>query len=154
MFFSQGFLGTTAPFYLDLATVYFAILPFLLAFSIYFAVKKEYKKHFISQAIILVTTLTIVVIFEIGVRISGGFLEYSKYSNVSFDFMLIFLTIHILIAIAAVGGWLFLFISSYKDYKNNSFDRKKHKRIGKAIFVALTISSIMGICIYTFLFVF
>ena len=154
MFFSQGFLGTTAPFYLDLATVYFAILPFLLAFSIYFAVKKEYKKHFISQAIILVTTLTIVVMFEIGVRISGGFLEYSKYSNVSFDFMLVFLTIHILIAIAAVGGWLFLFISSYKDYKNNSFDGKKHRKIGKAIFVALTISSIMGICIYTFLFVF
>ena len=53
---------------------------------------------------------------------------------------------HILIAIAAVGGWLFLFISSYKDYKNNSFDGKKHKKIGKAIFVALTISSIMGIC--------
>ena len=154
MFFEKGFLGTSAPFYLDLATIYFAILPFLLAFSIYFAVKKEYKKHFISQAIILGITLSIVVIFEIGVRISGGFLEYSKYSNVSFDFMLVFLTIHILIAIAAIGGWLFLFISSYKDYKNNSFDGKKHRKIGKAIFVALTISSIMGICIYTFLFVF
>ena len=154
MIFSTGFLGTSAPFYLDLATVYFAILPFLLAFSIYFAVKKEYKKHFISQAIILGTTLTIVVIFEIGIRISGGFLEYSKYSNISFDFMLIFLTIHILIAIAAVGGWLFLFISSYKNYKNNLLDGKKHRKIGKAIFVALTISSIMGICIYTFLFVF
>lgn len=154
MIFSTGFLGTSAPFYLDLATVYFAILPFLLAFSIYFAVKKEYKKHFISQSIILGTTLTIIVIFEIGIRISGGFLEYSKYSNVSFDFMLVFLTIHILIAIAAVGGWLFLFVSSYKDYKNNLLDGKKHKKIGKTIFIALTISSIMGICIYTFLFVF
>ena len=154
MFSLQGFLGTTAPFYLDLATVYFTILPFLLAISIYLAVKKEYKKHFISQAIILGTTLVIVVIFEIGVRISGGFLEYTKYSNVSFDFMLVFLIIHILIAIAAVGGWLFLFISSYKAYKNNSFDGKKHKKIGKAIFTALTISSIMGICIYLFLFMF
>ena len=154
MLFSKGFLGTTAPFYLDLATVYFAVLPFLLAFSIYFAIKKEYKKHFISQAIILSLTLLIVVIFEIGIRISGGFLEYSKYSNVSFDFMLVFLSVHILIAIAAVGGWLFLFISSYKDYKNNSFDGKKHKKIGKAIFTALTISSIMGVFIYLFLFVF
>ena len=66
MFSLEGFLGTSAPFYLDLATVYFAFLPFLMAFSIYFAVKKEYKKHFISQAIILGTTLVIVVIFEIG----------------------------------------------------------------------------------------
>lgn len=154
MVFEKGFLGTTAPFYLDLTTVYFAVLPFLLAFSIYFAIKKEYRKHFISQAIILGITLIIVVIFEICIRISGGFLEYSKYSNVSFDFMLIFLTIHILIAIAAVGGWLFLFISSYKDYKNNTFDGEKHKRIGKAIFISLTISSIMGVFIYLFLFVF
>jgi putative membrane protein len=154
MIFSEGFLGTTAPFYLDLATIYFAILPFLLAFSIFYAVKKEYKKHFISQAVILSITLVIVVIFEIGIRISGGFVEYSKYSNISYDFMLIFLIIHILIAIAAVGGWLFLFISSYKQYKRNELNVKQHKKIGKAIFSALTISSIMGICIYLFLFVF
>ena len=154
MVFEKGFLGTTAPFYLDLTTVYFATLPFLLAISIYFAIQKEFEKHFFSQAIILGITLIIVVIFEICIRVSGGFLEYSKYSNISFDFMLVFLTIHILIAIAAVGGWLFLFISSYKDYKNNSFDGKKHKKIGKAIFLALTISSIMGVFIYLFLFVF
>lgn len=154
MVFEKGFLGTTAPFYLDITTVYFATLPFLLAISIYFAIKKEFEKHFFSQAIILGITLVIVVIFEICIRISGGFLEYSKYSNISFDFMLVFLTIHILIAIAAVGGWLFLFISSYKDYKNNSFNGKKHKKIGKAIFLALTISSIMGVFIYLFLFVF
>jgi putative membrane protein len=154
MVFEKGFLGTSAPIYLDITTIYFAILPFLLAFSIYFAIKKEYGKHFFSQAIILGLTLVIVVIFEICIRISGGFLEYSKYSNISFEFMIVFLTIHILIAIAAIGGWLFLFISSYKDYKNNSFNGNKHKKIGKAIFFALTISSIMGIFIYLFLFVF
>jgi putative membrane protein len=154
MYYSQGFLGTSAPFYLDLITVYFGILPFLLGFSIYFAIKKEYGKHFISQSIILSITLILTVIFEIGVRITGGFLEYSKHSNISFDFMLIFLGIHIQVAIIAVAGWLFLFISSYKDYKNNKLDATKHKKIGKAIFLALTISSIMGIFIYLFLFVF
>lgn len=154
MFFSKGFLGTSAPFYLDLATIYFAILPFLLAISIYFAIKKEYNKHFLSQAIILGITLFVVIIFEIGVRITGGFIEYSKYSNISFDFMVIFLVIHILIAIAAVGGWLYLFISSYKDYVHRKLNPKKHKKMGKAIFLALTVSSIMGIFIYLFLFVF
>ncbi len=154
MFFTEGFLGTQAPFYLDLATVYFAILPFLLAFSIYLAKKKMYEKHLISQAIILGISLFIIVIFEIGVRITGGFEEYSKYSNISYDFMIIFLVIHILIAIAAVGGWLFLFISSYKDYINHHFNGKKHRKIAKAIFFALTVSSIMGIFMYLFLFVF
>lgn len=154
MLFSKGFLGTAAPFYLDVATFYFAILPFLLAISIFFAIKKHYKKHFISQAVILGVTLFIVVIFEIGIRISGGFIEYSKYSNISYDFMLFFLIIHILIAIAAVGGWLFLFISSYKQYKSNTLNVTSHKIIGKAIFIALSISSIMGVCIYFFLFIF
>ena len=154
MFFSKGFLGTDAPLYMDIATIYFAILPFLLAFSIFYAVKKQYKKHFISQFIILSTTLYIVVLFEIGLRISGGFMEYSKYSNISFDFMLVFLIIHIFIAIAAIAGWIFLFISSYKQYKRNELDGAKHKKIGKAIFAALTITSVMGIFMYLFLFVF
>ncbi|MBP6713669.1 MAG: DUF420 domain-containing protein [Aliarcobacter sp.] len=139
---------------MDIATIYFAILPFLLAFSIFYAVKKEYKKHFISQAIILSFTLYIVILFEIGLRISGGFMEYSKYSNVSFDFMLIFLVIHIFIAIAAIAGWIFLFISSFKQYKRNELNGMKHKKIGKGIFAALTLTSIMGTCMYLFLFVF
>ena len=81
-------------------------------------------------------------------------MEYSKYSNISFDFMLVFLIIHIFIAIAAIAGWIFLFISSYKQYKRNELDGVKHKKIGKAIFAALTITSIMGIFMYLFLFVF
>lgn len=154
MFFSKGFLGTQAPLYMDIATVYFAILPFLLAFSIFYAVKKQYKRHFLSQAIILCLTLYIVILFEIGLRISGGFMEYSKYSNVSFDFMLIFLVIHIFIAIAAIAGWIFLFISSYKQYRKDELNGIKHKKIGKSIFAALTLTSIMGIFMYLFLFVF
>ncbi len=63
MFFEKGFLGTTAPLYLDITTVYFTSLPFLLAISIYFAIKKEFEKHFLSQAIILGLTLVVVVIF-------------------------------------------------------------------------------------------
>ena len=81
-------------------------------------------------------------------------MEYSKYSNVSFDFMLVFLVVHIFIAIAAMGGWIFLFISSYKQYKRNELEGMKHKKIGKGIFAALTLTSIMGIFMYLFLFVF
>lgn len=154
MLFKEGFLGTTAPFYLDLATLYFAILPFLLAYSIYFAIKKKFIKHFVSQGVILASSLVIIVIFEIGIRISGGFMHYSKTSNISYDFMLVFLIIHIIIAIAAISGWLYLFISSYKQYKSNTLNTMQHKKMGKAIFMALTISSIMGIFIYLFLFVF
>jgi len=156
MFTAQGFLGTKALFFMDIVTIYFALLPFLLVYSISYAVKKEYKKHFISQSLILALTLILVLVFEIGVRLTGGFIEYAKESTVSYDFLLYFLIVHIIIAIFAVAGWLYLFISSFKEYKKNgytNFSNTKHKKIAKAIFAALTITSIMGVSIYVFLFV-
>lgn len=157
MFTLDGFLGTKALLFMDVVTIYFALLPFLLAFSIKYAIKKEFKKHFISQSVILATTLIIVLVFEVGVRLTGGFLEYAKTSSISYDFLVLFLIVHIIVAILAVAGWLFLFISSYKQYKKggfNSFSQTNHKKIAKAIFFSLTITSIMGVCIYLFLFVF
>lgn len=156
MFTSAGFLGTNALLFMDIATIYFVLLPFLLLYSINFARKKEYKKHFLSQTLTLVLTLLVVLVFEIGVRLTGGFFEYVKSSSISYDFLLIFLIVHIIIAIFAVGGWLYLYISAYKEYKQNGFVNFKntnHKRIGEAIFVALTITAIMGVAIYIFLFI-
>lgn len=157
MFSIEGFLGTKALFFMDVVTIYFALLPFLLAFSIKYAIKKEFKKHFISQSIILATTLLIVLVFEVGVRLTGGFLEYAKTSSISYDFLVLFLIVHIIVAILAVAGWLYLYISSYKQYKNGgftNFSQTNHKKIAKAIFASITLTSIMGVCIYLFLFVF
>lgn len=152
----QGFLNTKAPFFLDLITIYFAFLPILLAISIRFAIKKEYKKHLTSQSIILFFTLFMIIIFETGVRITGGFIEFSKESTlVSYSFLLSFLIIHIIIAIFSVAGWLYLYIYSYKLYKNNQMEKlksSKHKKIGKYIFLCLTLTSYMGVAIYILLF--
>lgn len=154
MFFEPGFLGTKAVFYMDLVTVYFALLPFLLGFSIFQAVKGKIELHYRSQMIILVITIVMVLIFEIGVRISGGFVEYVKMSPISYDFLLLFLLVHIFIALMAVGGWIYLIITSYKAYKRaGRIGFNNHKRIGKWIFAALTLTSIMGCSIYLFLFV-
>lgn len=156
MFTTQGFLGTKALLFMDVVTIYFALLPFFLFYSINFARKKEFKKHFISQSFILFFTLAIVLVFEVGVRLTGGFLEYAKHSSISYDFLFIFLIIHIIIAILSVAGWLYLYISSFKEYKQNgfkSFNGSNHKKIGKAIFLCLTLSSIMGVAIYIFLFI-
>lgn len=157
MFTNLGFLGTEALLYMDIVTIYFAIFPFLLLRSIYFAIKKEYKKHFVSQSIILAITIIMVLIFEIGVRLTGGFESFAKNSSIPYDFLLSFLLIHIIVAIASLSGWLYQFSSSYKLYKSNNLNAlksKKHKKIGKAIFFALLVNSIMGICIYLFLFIF
>jgi len=153
MFFEPGFLGTRAAFYMDVVTLYFALLPFLLAFSIRQAVVGNITLHYKSQMVILALTVVMVLIFEIGVRLGGGFVEYVKLSTVSYDFLLLFLAVHILIALLAVGGWIYLIITSYQTYtKEGREGMTKHRRMGKWIFGALTLTSVMGCSIYLFLF--
>jgi putative membrane protein len=155
MFFEPGFLGTKAPFYMDLVTLYFALLPFLLGTSIYQAIKGNITLHYRSQMVILAMTIVMVLIFEIGVRISGGFVEYVKMSGLSYDFLLLFLLVHVFIALMAVGGWIYLMISSYQTFTRvGHLGVTNHKRIGRWIFAALTVTSVMGCSIYLFLFVF
>lgn len=143
------------PNYMTIFTLYVLFLPFLLLYSISFARKKQIKKHIISQSLILVASLIFIVYFEIMVRLDGGFIKYADNSSLPFAFILIFLIVHILIAIAATAGWLYLFIKSAKEYKNKGFKTFSfnHKRIGRSVFMAITISSFMGICIYLFLFI-
>jgi putative membrane protein len=104
-------------------------LPAMLYISINFARKKEIKKHIISQSLILAISLVFILYFELMVRI--------------------------VIAIVAVGGWLFLFIKSLKEYKQKDFKTFSfnHKKIGQAIFIALSVSVLMGTIIYLALFI-
>lgn len=153
MFFEPGFLGTRAVFFMDLVTLYFAILPFLLGISIRQAVIGNISMHYRSQMVILGLTVVMVIIFELGVRITGGFMEYVKLSPISYDFLLIFLAVHIFVALMAVGGWIYLIITSYRTYiQQGKEGMGKHRRLGKWIFAALTLTSVMGCSIYLFLF--
>lgn len=158
MLWEVGFFNTSAPMFLDISLIYFSILPFLLYGSIYFAKIGKYEKHLKSQFALLFTTLIIVFLFEVGVRVTGGFLEYSKQSNVSFTFMLFFLATHVGIAFFAIAGWVYLLIKSFLAYKQDksieAIKNSNHKTIGRAVGLALTISSFMGVAIYFFLFVF
>ena len=154
--FEAGFFGTRAPLYMDVVGIYFMILPFLMALSIFFAAKGKITAHLKSQLVIFSVTMLMVVVFEVGMRISGGFLEYMKSSSISLTFMSIFLLIHILIALATVLVWGYSLISSIKTYKNIGMSReykKRHKKMGRYIFLGLIITVFMGAYIYYALFI-
>lgn len=154
MFLEPGFLGTRAAFFMDMVTLYFALLPFLLGMSIRQAIIGNITLHFRSQIAILLLTMAMVIVFELGVRISGGFIEYVKFSPISYDFFLIYMAVHIFVALMSVGGWIYLIITSYKTYlKYGREGMGQHRRMGKWIFAAMTLTSLMGCSIYLFLFV-
>lgn len=153
--FGSGFLGTSAPFYMDFITLYFAILPVLMFLSITFAMKKKYEKHFMSQLILFAVTLVVVVIFEVGVRVSDGFVEFMKNAHVSFGFMITFLIVHVSVALASVVLWSALLYGAVKSYKlENNGVSASHKKVGKLVFLGITVASYMGVGVYYLLFVY
>ena len=129
----------------------------MFAFTIYLAKKKKYKLHFQTQTMLLALSLVIILYFEVCARLFGGFLNYADNSSLPFEFLLIYLIIHIIVATASLGGWIYLYIISFKAYKKGEIStimNSNHKKIGKAIFASFSISSYMGVLLYMFLFVF
>ena len=155
MFFEPGFMGTRAPMYLDIVGVFFFLLPFLMFFSIRYAVKGDIKKHLYTQAGIFVFTLIFVVIFETGMRLQGGFQEYIKNSPVNYTFFITFLIIHVLVAIATFNLWSYQLISSVKGYRAGTLKvgtGQKHKKIAKILIIGIFVTIAQGVGIYYFLF--
>jgi putative membrane protein len=156
MFFEPGFFGTRAPMYLDIVAVYFILLPLLLFVSIRFAVKGDIKKHLKSQLAIFAMTLLMIVVFEVGMRLAGGFKEYMAESSVSYSFFITFLIVHIIVAIATVNLWSYQIISSVKSYKKGTLigeNAQKHKKIARILMLGIVVTLIQAACIYYFMFV-
>jgi len=153
--FEIGFFGTKAPLFMDVITLYFAFLPFLMGFAIMMAVKKRYDLHFKMQMAIYIATISVVVIFEIGVRLFGGFNAFMHESNANYTFMLTFLIIHIIIALLSVVLYTILMHSAVKKYKLHSKPFiSSHKKFGIITYLGMSITSITGVLIYYFLFIF
>lgn len=147
--FEQGFLGTRAPLFMDFTTLIVALLPFLVAFAIYFAKKRKYSTHAFLQTIILVISLVIIGYFEYGIRLGGGFEEYIKESSVDSTFASLILILHIIIAIITLYLWIEIIIKAKKRQNLSSYS---HKDAGIRVFKGIVLTSLSGIWIYIILF--
>ena len=145
--FSTGFLGTNAPIYMDIITLYFGILPLLMGMAIYMAIKKRYALHKKMNIALYATTLLIVVFFEVGVRISGGFAHFMQESNAQYAFLFTFLLFHILVAFVSVVAYSLLIYKTLTKLQN-------HRKLGLLVYLGMSITSITGVMIYYFLFIY
>jgi putative membrane protein len=150
--FETGFLGTRALWFMDLVTLWFAVLPFLLAAAILLAMRKHYRVHLRLQSLGFGFTLAAVVVFEVGVRFTGGFVAYAEQSSFTFGPLASLLAVHVLIAVAAVGAWAWLLIDALQRYHRSGEVAAVHKRYGRLVFAAMTLTSFLGVLIYYLLF--
>ncbi|SFO98633.1 putative membrane protein [Hydrogenimonas thermophila] len=151
--FENGFLGTSAPFYMDLSTLYFALLPVLMAMAVLLAVKKLFKAHAYSQMGLFILTIIVVLYFEIGVRLDGGYFAYIEKTSLPKDKMAIYMIVHIFIALVSTLVWGYHTIRSFKEFIKTKSVYINHKVVGRFIFTGMTITSFMGVGVYWLLFV-
>ena len=155
--FSQGFLGTRAPFFMDIVTLIVTLLPLLVAVAIIFARQYKYELHASVQMVIFVISVIVLGYFEYGVRLGGGFEAYFKESGVGHNYALIVLILHIFIAVVTLGLWISTLINARKDRTHNllpGVHSTSHKKAGIRTFIGIILTSFSGLWVYLLLFVF
>ncbi len=155
--FKPGFLGTSAPFFMDMVTLIVAILPLLVYGAIILARKKMYLLHALVQNFLFIFTMVVIAYFELGVRVGGGFDAFMRGSNVSYTYTLVVLIVHILIAMLMLYYWSVTLITGNVHFKKGYIPgiySKRHKMMAIKTFLGIIFTSFTGIWVYLLLFVF
>jgi len=155
--FQPGFLGTRAPFFMDVVSVIVAALPFLIYGAIMLAKKKNYRAHESVQSLLFVVSVIVVGFFEYGVRMEGGYKTLMEGTSVSHDYLLYVLIFHIIISVITLILWVKTLYSA-KRYKKQTtlpgLNAGIHKKEGQRTFVGIILTMLTGAWVYALLFVF
>lgn len=155
--FETGFLGTRAPFFMDVVTLIVALLPLLIFGGIMLARKGFKKLHMIVQNFIFVVSLVVIAYFEVGVRMGGGFDVFVDGTSISHSFALGVLLVHILIALVTLYFWSRTIITANRDYFKKELPGKfsvAHRVIAIKATIGIIFTSLSGIWVYMLLFVY
>lgn len=155
--FQSGFLGTRAPFFMDFVTLIVTLLPLLIMLAILLAKKKMFKLHMISQLFLFIFSFIVISYFEYGVRVDGGFEAFVKESSLSETFIFYFLLFHIFVSIMTLVWWSRTLIVGMIAYRNKSLPGSlsaSHKRLGIQSAWGIFLTSLTGLWVYLFLFVY
>ena len=147
--FEVGFLGTRAPFFMDFVTLIVAFLPLLVAAAISLARAKHYRLHALAQIVIFAFSVILLVYFEVGVRVGGGFNTFMDGSSVSHNYAFFVLILHIIIAVITLLIWGASLIRVKKFLATGV-----HKALGRISFVGIVLTSLSAIWVYLILFVY
>ena len=155
--FQAGFLGTRAPFFMDVVTLIVAALPLLVYVAITFARKGMPKLHMIAQNVIFLVSLVVIAYFEVGVRVGGGFDAFISKTSVSPTFALVVLIVHIMIAVATLFYWSRTIIAANLEYRKKELPGKYslgHRLLAIKATFGIILTSLSGIWVYLLLFVY
>jgi len=147
--FHAGFLGTRAPFFMDIVTLIVSLLPLLVAGAISLARKKHYKAHAYVQIGIFAFSVIVLSYFEYGVRVAGGFNTFMQESSVSHNYAFIVLIFHITVSMISLIIWGTTIFMAKKQLQ-----LRRHKKAGFITFGGVLATSLTGLWVYLLMFVY
>jgi len=153
--FDVGFLGTRAPYFMDIVVVIVALLPLLIGASIWLAIKAEYRLHHITQSVLFAVTAIILIYFEFGIHRAGGFEYYMKESSFNLTVGFYLLIVHIIIATITMILWMSTLYFAKADRKRKALPglyTSSHKKAGQRVALGIVLTSFSGVGIYWILF--
>ena len=125
----------------------------MIAVAVFLALKKLFKAHAYVQMALFVFTMVVVLYFELGIRLDGGYFAYIEKTSLPRDYMSIYMAIHIFIAVVSILLWGYHIVRSFREYRLKKSVYGNHKIVGRAVFAGISITSYMGVGLYWLLFV-
>jgi len=142
---------------MDTVTLVVALLPLLVGLAILWAKKGRVRLHIASQWSLFALSAIVISYFEYGVRIGGGFETYAKSSSLSGSFLFYFLIFHIVVSIVTILWWSFTLVSGSLNYRKGTLPGSyslRHRKLGYQSAWGIFATSLTGVWVYLFLFVY
>jgi uncharacterized membrane protein YozB (DUF420 family) len=155
-FSTLGFLDTKAPLYMDIVVSYLAALPFLIAFSIFLAARRNLKLHQLTQTVLFLLTFSILGLFAYSVHYHFGLNTLLEKTSMPHNQAMLFLFGHIVIAIFTIVSWFLTLVYAISDRKRRALPgvySRTHKRAGRRVFLAIFLTSTSAVVLYWMFFV-
>jgi hypothetical protein len=155
---APGFLGTPASLMLDVVVCSLTLVVPALLWSIYLArFKRSFSLHKRVQLVLGVVLLIVVVLFEVDMRLQGGFWEMAKESSYyGTPFLRNLLRIHLTFSISTVFIWAATYAAALRYFSSpprpGAFS-PKHKIMAWIAVVDMVGTIVTGLMVYIYGFI-
>jgi len=153
--FQLGFLGTRAPFFIDIALIFMGLLPFILSLAIWIAIKEYHIIHRNIQIVLFLVTV-IVLVYSIYNLYRIGFYQYIQDSSIDNNLIQYFTIFYIVIEVITITMWYYTIKFAIADSQRRALPglyTTSHRKSGRISTILIVASSIISIAFYIILFV-
>ena len=152
--FGPGFLGTRADALIDTTIVIFAVMPFLLIYSVSLAKRRQHRCHRNLQVAALALMFAAVLALELDIRF-GDVMEAARRSSMANSPWLVgTFIVHLSVALPSFVSWILLEVKSWRRFMRQlpgPFSGR-HIILGKTTFAGVCLTSLTGAGLYWMVF--